>query len=247
MPAPRAVVIPCGVPAESRGLGLGLAALVHTFVHVEGGCVAIAQLHGRPKDEPEGMSASPVEAFVPPAAWRDIASRGDTPTGVSLVLTGAFEPPHEGLGTIHLLAFDARDGGTRGRVDAPVDGENAGATLVGALEQLWSRLGGQVGAMDGLRELAWESLHSLLRAERCALHDPARGGPHDRLAAMLHLGRAIGDAPEARYPAARLAAIALETASGQTLDPRLASATVRARQRAAQDPPGPPRPIQAPP
>jgi tetratricopeptide (TPR) repeat protein len=231
------VVIPFGVPVESRGLGLGLAALVHAFVHVEGGGVAIAQLHARPKEEPEGKSASPVEAFVPPAAWRDIASRGDTPTGVSLVLTGAFEPPHEGLGTIHLLAFDARDGGTRGRVDVPVDGENAGATLVGALEQLWSRLGGQIGALNGLRELAWESLESVLRAERCALHDPSRGGPHDRLAAMLHLGRAIGDAPEARYPVERLATIALETIAGEKLDSKLAAAAVRALERAAVDAP----------
>ncbi len=185
MPASRAVVIPFGVPKEGRGLGLGLAALVH-----------------------------------------------------GLVLTGTFEPPTEGHGTIQLLAFDARDGRTRARLDAPVDGEHAGATLVGALEQLWSRVGGEMGAVQGINELAWEPLESVLRAERCALHDPIRGGPHDRLAAMLHLGRAIGDAPEARYPAARLAAIALETASGQTLDPRLASATMRALERAAEDAPG---------
>jgi tetratricopeptide (TPR) repeat protein len=54
---------------------------------------------------------------------------------------------------------------------------------------------------------------------------------------MLHLGRAIGDAPDARYPAERLAAIALETASGPALDAKLASAAVRALERAAEDAP----------
>jgi tetratricopeptide (TPR) repeat protein len=52
---------------------------------------------------------------------------------------------------------------------------------------------------------------------------------------MLHFGRAIGDAPESRYPIERLASIALDTASGPALDTRLASAAVRALERAAVD------------
>jgi tetratricopeptide (TPR) repeat protein len=55
---------------------------------------------------------------------------------------------------------------------------------------------------------------------------------------MLHFGRAIADAPEARFPAERLAAIALDTVTGHPLDPRLASAATRALQRAAEDAPG---------
>src|SRR5215472_13541189 len=235
MANPHAVVIPFGVPLEGRGLGLGLAALVHTFAHVEGGGIAIAQLHGRRNDEPVGAPPSPVEAFVPPSAWRDIA--GETRAGVGVVLTGTFEPPGEGDGTIQLLAFDARDGKTRARVDARLDETQAGASLVGALEQLWSSLGGELGELKGLRELTWEPLESVLRAERCALHDPTRGGPHDRLAAMLHLGRAIGDAPRARYPVERLAALALETATGASLDGKLASAACRALARAVDDAP----------
>jgi len=238
MSGPRAVVIPLGVPDEGRGLGLGLAALMHAFVHVEGGGVAIAQLHARRNDQPADTAPTPVEAFVPPNAWRDISGRGETPAGIGVVLTGAFEPPVEGHGTIQLLAFDARDGITRARVDAPVDDARAGESLVAALEQLWSRLGGEIGALGGLRELDWEPLESVLRAERCALHDPLRGGPHDRLAAMLHLGRAIGDAPSARYPCERLAALALETATGAALDPKLASAAARALERAVDDAPG---------
>jgi tetratricopeptide (TPR) repeat protein len=237
MSAPRAVVIPFGVPTEGRGLGLGLAALLHTCVHLEGSGLAIAQLHGKRKDEPEGTAPSPVEAFVPPAAWQDIAGRGETPPGVAVVVTGAFEPPLDGHGTIQLLAFDARDGKERARIDAALDGAHAGASLVGAFEQLGARLGGELGALGAVRELEWDALESVLRAERCALHDPLRGGPHDRLAAMLHLGRAIGDAPLARYPAERLAAMALETAMGAALDAKLAAAAVRALARAVEDAP----------
>ncbi len=236
MQTPRAVVIPFGVPPESRGLGLGLAALVHAFADVDGGGVAIAQLQSRPTDDRAVTASAPVEAFLSPSAWRDIAGRGDGPTAVGMVLTGAFEPPVGGQGTIQLLAFDPRDGRTRARMDAPLDDERAGATLVEAFERLWESLGGGLGALRGVRDLGYgSSSESVLRAERCALHDPTRGGPHDCLAAMLHLGRAIGDAPGARYPVERLASIALEAAKGAALDSKLASAAVRALERAAAD------------
>jgi tetratricopeptide (TPR) repeat protein len=238
MPQPRTVVIPFGVPAEGRGLGIGLAALVHAFAHVDGEGVAIAQLHAKKKDEPPEAQPSPVEAFVPPAAWNDLAKRGDAPSLVHVVLTGSIEPPALGSGTLQLLAFDPRDGKTRAHVEASLDATRAGASLVGALEQLWSKLDGAIGELGGLKELEWEPLESVLRAERCALHDPLRGGPHDRLAAMLHLGRAIGDAPEARYPVERLAALGLETASGPVVDPKLAAAAARALERATDDAPG---------
>ncbi|HEY1692142.1 MAG TPA: tetratricopeptide repeat protein [Polyangiaceae bacterium] len=235
MAAPRAVVIPFGVPDEGRGLGLGLAALLHTCVQVDGGGLAVAQLHARRKDEPKTEAPVPVEAFVPPAAWKDIAGRGDAPPGVQIVLTGAFEPPVDGHGAIRLLAFDAKDGTERASVEAQLDGLHAGASLAGAFELLGERLGGEMGALGALRELEWDALESVLRAERCALHDPLRGGPHDRLAAMLHLGRAIGDAPSGRYAAGRLASIALEAASFAGLDPKLGGAAVRALTRAVDD------------
>ncbi|HSY25494.1 MAG TPA: tetratricopeptide repeat protein [Polyangiaceae bacterium] len=242
MPSPRAVVIPFGVPEEGRGLGLGLAALVHSFAQVDGAGIAIAQLEARTADGSNGSKGqrvdrppSPVEAFLSPAAWRDIAGRGDGPSGVAIVVTGAFEPPAGGPGTIQLLAFDPRDGRTCAKTDAPLDEERTGASLVSALDALWTELGGGIGALASLGELEWESLESVLRAERCALHDPARGGRHDRLAAMAHLGRAIGDAPEARYPAERLASIALETATSGVTDQKLALAAVRALERAVAD------------
>src|ERR1019366_5119663 len=243
MSSPRGVVIPFGVPSESRGLGLGLAALVHASAHVGGSGVALAQFQARRNergDDSRPPPSGPVEAFVPPSAWRDMArhdTSGDAGTQVSLVLTGAFEPPTDGQGTIRLLAFDSRDGRTRARVDVPLDEERAGATVVGAFEKLWSGLGGEIGALQGLRELAWEPLESVLRAERCALHDPARGGPHDPVAAMLPRGRAIEDAPSARYPVERLSVMALEAAMGSRLDPKVAASAVRALERAVDDAP----------
>jgi len=91
--------------------------------------------------------------------------------------------------------------------------------------------------MRDIGDLSWEALESVLRAERCALHDPLRGGPHDRLAAMVHLGRAIGDAPDGRFPATRLAALALDVAVGGPTDAKLAQAARRALSRAREDAP----------
>ena len=54
---------------------------------------------------------------------------------------------------------------------------------------------------------------------------------------MLHLGRAIEEAPEARYPVERLAAIALEAALGSALDASVAAAALRALERAVDDAP----------
>jgi tetratricopeptide (TPR) repeat protein len=236
MTEPRAIVIPFGVPSDGQGLGLGLAALVHATVQFDGFGVAIAQLQAG-SEGPQSGRRAPVEAFVPPAAWQEIAGRGDGPASADVIITGSFDPPLSGPGTIQILAFDARSGRTRARVDAPVDDDRAGAALLSAIEKLGSHLGGQVGGAEGLGDLRWESLESVLRAERCVLHDPQRGGPHDRIAAMAHLGRAIGDSPEALYPIARLASIALEAATAPGVDARLLSAAVRALERAADDAP----------
>ena len=249
MASPRAVVIPFGVPDDGRGLGLGLAALVHSFAQIDGESVALAQLLARkqqPQDHDEDDGAvvpaepsepAPVEALVPPHAWRDLTGSSSAPPGVSFVVTGAFEPPIDGRGLIQLLAFDTKDGRTRARVEAAVDGESAGKTLIAAFEEIFTQLGGELGTVRDIDDLSWEALESVLRAERCALHDPLRGGPHDRLAAMVHLGRAIGDAPEGRFPATRLAALALDVAVGGATDPKLAEAALRALVRANEDAP----------
>jgi tetratricopeptide (TPR) repeat protein len=234
-PVPRAVVIPFGVPEDGRGLGLGLAALMHSFTLIEGQSVALAQLLTRKPDQEQ--PGAPVEAFVPPQAWKDLAGAGNTPAGVAVVVTGAFEPPSDGRGMIQLLAFDARDGTTRAKVELHLDEAHAGHTILAAFDDLWSQVGGDVGMVRDIEDLRWDALESVLRAERCALHDPVRGGPHDRLAAMMHLGRAVEDAPDARFPAGRLAALALEAAMSPAPDAKLADAALRALVRAAEDAP----------
>ncbi len=255
MPIPRAVVIPFGVPDDGRGLGLGLAALVHSFAQIDGESIALAQLLARvpsgdevTEDEtpaPAATNAAPVEAFVPPHAWRDLTGTGTVPPGVNFVVTGAFEPPVDGRGLIQLLVFEAKDGRTRARVEAHVDGDAAGRTLVAAFEEAWSQLDGELGDARDIRDLPWEALESVLRAERCALHDPLRGGPHDRLAAMVHLGRAIGDAPDARFPASRLASLALDVAIAGPHDAKLAEAALRALSCATVDAPSNPDLVEA--
>jgi tetratricopeptide (TPR) repeat protein len=243
MASPRAVVIPFGVPEDGRGLGLGLAALVHSFAQIDGESVALAQLLSRQAqdqdqdDQQKSKKASPVEAFVPPQAWKDLTGTGSAPPGVSFVMTGAFEPPIDGRGLIQLLVFEANGGRTRARVEAHVDGENAGRALLAAFDEIFTQMGGELGTVRDIGDLSWEALESVLRAERCALHDPLRGGPHDRLAAMVHLGRAIGDAPESCFPASRLASLALDVAIGTPSDPKLADAALRALVRAIEDAP----------
>ena len=271
MVSPRAVVIPFGVPDDGRGLGLGLAALVHSFAQIDGESVALAQLlSSQPvasartsrtarsrtvrdddddADDDDGddegaldtrTETGPVEAFVPPRAWKDLTGSSSGPSGVSFVVTGAFEPPTDGRGLIQLLVFEAKDGRTRAKVEAQVDGENAGRALLAALDELWAQLDtstSQLGTVRDIGDLSWEALESVLRAERCALHDPLRGGPHDRLAAMVHLGRAIGDAPDARFPASRLASLALDVATFVPADRKLADAALRALIQATADAP----------
>jgi tetratricopeptide (TPR) repeat protein len=248
MSGPRAVVIPFGIPEDGRGLGLGLAALVHSFTQIEGSSVALAHLLARSTGavanvQPggEGVATSvgvrPLEAFVPPQAWKDLAGSGHAPPDVTVVLTGSLEPPAGGKGLIQLLAFDARDGSTRAKVEHHLDGARAGETLIEAFDVIWTRVGGELGLVRDIGDLSWDALESVLRAERCVLHDPARNGPHDRLAAMLHLGRAVSEAPESKFPAGRLAAIALETAMAPSRDTRLADAALRALTRASEDAP----------
>lgn len=253
--APKVVIVPFGVPSEGHGLGIGLAALVHSFAQLNGENVALAQLFSHPKSTSElakggGENARldraevlvahgpmPVEAYVPPTAWKDLVGHGNVPAEIQCVVTGSFEPPVEGKGLLQILVFDGRDGEPRARFETHVDPVHAGETVHNAFAEVWAGLNGDLGAVRDIRDLNWEALESVLRAERCALHDPHRGGPHDRLAAMLHLGRAIGDAPASRFPAGRLAAIALDSALALPADQKLTHAALRALARAAEDAP----------
>ncbi len=235
MKSPRAVIIPIGVPESGRGLGIGLAALVHGFAKIDGRGIALAQLHQKPTEE--GGEPRPVEAFVPPHAWRDLAAHGHAPEDVDVVVTGQLEPPGEGRGSLEIVAFEAKTGHLMARGDAHIDNLSAGKTIVAAFEQAWAPLQGELGSLHDLGELEWDALESVLLAERCALHDPTRFGPHDKLAALLHLGRAVQDAPNARYPAGRLAVLAIETATAPNVDRRVVESAIRALVRASSDAP----------
>lgn len=241
---PTAVVIPFGVPdGDAQGLGLGLAALLHGHARIDGRTIGLAQLHAKPREDESSLvtsassqGPSAVESLVPPKLWREMGAGLEPPPTLTTVITGAFEPPTDGRGMLMLLAFDARGGSTQARVEVAVDDERAGETLVAAFEELAGPLHGELGRLKEVRSLSWEVLESVLRAERCALHDPFRGGLHDPMAALVHLGRAVEAAPEANYPASRLATVALEAAFSRPGN--LADAAVRALTAACGDAPG---------
>ena len=232
---PRAVVVPFGVPEGAKGLGLGLAALIHHFARADGENVALAQLLSR-SNEPGNTKPTPVEAFLSPDAWRELERRGDAPRGVQIVLTGAFEPPEGGSGALDVVAFEPKNGRVLASVELVVRGGDAGKTIAEAIDRVWTEAGGDLDLSSRVGDLEWDALESVLYAERSALYDPLRAEPHDRLAAMMHLGRAVEESPEARYPAGRLAHLALETAA--LGDRKLAEAGHRAIARAATDAPG---------
>ncbi len=243
MPDARAVVLPFGVTDATRGLGVGMAAMLHAFFHVGGGQVAFVQVLARPRerdDEPQ-----PVEALVPAQAWRDMPGAEDTPESVATVITGALEAPDEGKGAFHLLAYDRRTHDVRFRVDAPFDDEDAGRVLVRSLRDMAEALAGDLTALRDLEQASWDALVSVLHAERSCLVDPRHGDARDRTAAIVHLARAIGDAPLCRYPAGRLAALALDTAVRPGVDKRLVETALRVLAGATEDAPNHPELLEA--
>lgn len=241
MSLPHAVVIPFAVPEGApgtAGLGLGLAALVHSFAQIGGHSVGLAQLFAATSPDAE---PKPVEVFVAPQAWKDLEQRsldrGTSGQAPRLVLTGNFEPPTSGPGILQLLAFDPKSGETRASGEVLLDSENAGGLVLSLFDHLFRQIEGDLGTVRDIEGLSWEVLESVLHAERCVVHDPSRGGPHDSMAALMHLGRAVLDAPNAVFPAGRLAALALDAVTSKPSDERLAHATLRTLVRAATDAP----------
>ena len=147
MSSARAVVIPFGVPAErarARARTRRARSRLHADRRAErrpgalpcegpGGTVHPLR-RGPSLDGPVG----PVEAFVPPQAWNDLAGAGNAPPDVVVVVTGAFEPPSDGRGMIQLLAFDAHDGSTRAKVEPPSTARARARTSSRRFDELWS-------------------------------------------------------------------------------------------------------------
>ncbi|HSQ63203.1 MAG TPA: tetratricopeptide repeat protein [Polyangiaceae bacterium] len=233
MDRPRALVIPFGVPESKRGLGLGLASLVHAFARVEDGAVGLAQIRHHGAD---GGVTGMVEAFVTPEQWRAMPGADETPSQVSFILTGSFDPPSEGRGSFALLAFDPKTGAMRARAEAVLDADQTGRSIVETLGQLCARVGGELGALRGLEPLGWDALESVLFAETWHIRARSGSAPGAETAALVHLARAVGEAKDAAFPAERLAAIAVETAHGST-DARAIEGALRTLTTAASDAP----------
>jgi tetratricopeptide (TPR) repeat protein len=240
-----AVVLPFGVPDDARGLGLGLASLVHAFVRIDGRGVALAQLQNKPSEGSPPSDRGPVEAFVPAPAFREIIAKGPGPSEVPLVLTGVFEPPTAGRGQLQLVAYDPETNVIRGSIDAVVDETLAGKTVYEALRALWSSVGGDATSLSPICDLDWEGLESLLRGEAAVVIDPARGLPYDNHAALVHLGRAVSCAPQSRFVTSRLAQVALDAASASGRQDSLAESATRTLREAVSEAPDAPELLEA--
>jgi len=232
--SPRAVVVPFAVPEESKDLGLGIAALVHAFSTAFGQNIALAQLLSR---DGQGGEPRPVEAFVPPRTWTDLAGSAPPHDEVRCVVTGQLEPPTDGRGALRVLAFEPTSGRVLSDEETSLSAEEAGREIVAVLDRVGEAIEMDLGAARDIADLGWEALESVLFAERCILHNPLRGGAHDRLASLVHLERAVEAAPEAQLPAGRLAAVALDLVLASPDDARLAAAAERALVRAVADSP----------
>lgn len=232
--ARRAVVVPFAVPEDSKDLGLGIAALLHAFSSVFGHNIALAQLLSR---DGQGGEPRPIEAFVPPRTWSDLAGAAPPHDEVRCVITGQLEPPSEGRGSLRVLVFEPASGKVLADEETSLTSEEAGLEIVAVIEQLKSAIDIDLGAARDIAHLGWEALESVLFAERCILHNPLRGGAHDRLASLLHLERAVEAAPEANLPAGRLAAVSLDLVLASPDDEKLAAAAERALVRAVADAP----------
>jgi tetratricopeptide (TPR) repeat protein len=226
---PQVVVVPFGVPEDAEGLGIGLAALVHGFVRFGGDPVGLAQLLS--KD-----ATKAVEAFVPPAAWKELSANGPDPGPLDLVLTGSFESPETGRGSLQLLAFEPKSGDVRAKEDASFGQEDAGSVVAALLRVFCNKIDADLGHAEQIDDLDWAALESVLRAERCIVPNPLRGGAKDRFAALGHLERALSESPTSRFAASRLAACAMEAAFTAP-SPTLAQAAIRSVTRALEDAP----------
>ena len=224
-----AVVVPFGVPEDAEGLGIGLAALVHGFVRVNGEHIGLAQLMSK-----DGTKA--VEAFVPPAAWKDLSASGADPGPLDLVVTGAFESPELGRGSLQLLAFEPKTAEIRAKEEATFGQEDAGSVVAALLRVFCNKIDADLGNAEQIDDLPWAALESVLRAERCIVPNPLKGGAKDRFAALGHLERALSESPSSRFPAARLSACAMEAAFTAP-SPALAQAAIRSVTRALADAP----------
>ncbi len=233
----KAIVVPFGT-AEA-GLGLGLASLLHAFLRLGAAPVGFAQLRG----EAKGLTPAPLlEALVEPTSWVAMVQRApDRPVGIEHVITGELgSPDSEDDDASHLTVrvFSERDARVIASVTREFDEENAGSMLVDALRAALEPQGYVLGPVADLASLSWEGLASVLRAEKSALIDSTPHGPGDPVSAMMHLARAVSDAPNNAYAARRLAAFAHAYAEAHRFAKTETDNVLRTLEGAVKDSPG---------
>jgi tetratricopeptide (TPR) repeat protein len=240
----HAVVVPLGVPEDARGLGLGVAAMIHGLVRLGGENIALAQLFAKPDDS--GNAPRSIETYLPSENWQSLDLARQEPP-VELVLTGTFEPPTEGRGTFQLVAYDPHHASASSRVEHFIDDDDdAGSAFVLAITELMAGLppsglaaiAPELTALADIKGMSWSVLESVIHAERCLLADPARHGmPNNLPAAFSFLGRAVSELPSNNYLLGRLASAAIDVATHPATPDNLLDTALRAVTDALDDAP----------
>ncbi len=197
-----------------------------------------------------------LEAELAPWHWSKVAPPGGEQ--VDRVITGYLEPPLAGRGMVRVTVFDPTTERVIATAEEDCDEDDCGTAIADVLAKV---LPGQERAQNqappdnplaDLRGLPWEALAEVLRAEKLLLPEanlPETDAESSRRlsAALLYLGRAVSEAPEAPFPARRLAAV-VSSVLAQARQGRPDSATVaaarRAILRATQDAPKRPEPAE---
>lgn len=208
-------VIPFEVGPDAAGLGVGIAAFAQQSFRSLGLPLAVAQMM---TNTPSGPV--PVEAWIPPLAWKQLSERGgeENLPKFDVVVTGRFHEPTEDAGVISLYAFDPRTHTKILSTETVFDEAGAGTALYDSLlAPLFELLGGGIKPPGLETEFAtwdWETALSVLSAERSLLGTPGSHSGTEWSSALSHLGRALEGTPGSSFIARRVAQLAAEVASG---------------------------------
>jgi tetratricopeptide (TPR) repeat protein len=233
----KAVVVPFAVSEDARGLGLGLAALLHHALEFQGATLSLAQLFSRDEDAPEGTAPRAVEACIPPESWRDVHRNAGGGPELEFVVTGTLDAPTECGGAVAIHGFDPRDGTRFPAEESILEFDDAGTALVALCERALGPHGFNTSALESLRGAPWEAIESLLRGERMLLRDSERANHRDVVAALVYLRRALSEHPPSSYLRARVAQVAFDLATHDDATASEISAAERALDGALLDVP----------